>query len=135
MIRYCFWSIILLSVFVYQFNNFVLGYVVTIQLSNKLIFLPLNQCVHEGLKNHVCDLCGKRFGVVSSLLKHKRIQHEGQKHPCDLCDKSFCEAYHLKIHISADHEGQKNFKCEFCEKSFGRPKKLRIHIKNAHGKL
>ena len=93
------------------------------------------QCVHEGLKNHVCDLCGKRFGVVSSLLKHKRIQHEGQKHPCDLCDKSFCEAYHLKIHISADHEGQKNFKCEFCEKSFGRPKKLRIHIKNAHGKL
>ena len=39
--------------------------------------------VHEGLKNHKCNLCDKAFSQPSDLKFHI---HEGQKnHKCDLC--------------------------------------------------
>ena len=64
--------------------------------------------VHEGLKNHVCDSCGKAFSEAGNLRKHIKGVHQGQKnHKCEYCEKSFFEYSNLKTHIKGVHKGQK----------------------------
>ena len=46
------------------------------QLSNLKTHI---KSVHEGLKNHKCDLCDKKFGHSSVLKKHIKGIHEGLK--------------------------------------------------------
>ena len=31
--------------------------------------------VHKGLTKHVCDICGKKFGWVQHLSRHKKQTH------------------------------------------------------------
>ena len=62
--------------------------------------------VHEGQKNHKCDLCNKAFSENRDLKKHIKCVHEGLKnHKCDICDKAFSEPWKLKRHILTVHEG------------------------------
>ena len=35
--------------------------------------------IHEGIKDHNCDLCGKDFSSASDLKRHIKCVHEGQK--------------------------------------------------------
>ena len=62
--------------------------------------------IHEGQKNHKCDLCNKAFSQHWILNQHIITVHEGQKnHKCDLCDKTFSHSYNLKRHINV-HKGE-----------------------------
>ena len=55
--------------------------------------------------------------------------HEGLKsHKCDLCGKAFCDARYLKIHVTTVHEGKKNHKCDLCDKGFTQASSLNSHI-------
>ena len=117
--------------------------------------------VHEGLKNHKCDLCGKSFSEKGSLKIHIISVHdkdpldikEWQPHKkftkkpciktnskgiqfktfkCDQCDKYFSQSMVLKRHINTVHEGQKNHQCDLCGKAFGEKADLKTHIKCVH---
>ena len=44
------------------------------------------------------------------------IHDGGKNHKCELCGKLFPQADNLKIHIKHIHDaGVKNYKCESCE--------------------
>ena len=44
------------------------------------IFEAFNiKSVHEGIKDHKCETCGKEFGDSRNLQKHIKNVHEGQK--------------------------------------------------------
>ena len=103
--------------------------------------------VHEGVKEHKCDYCGKTFGVRHNLNKHIESSHEGpsiafvntenpdfkksknnrrRSEKCKFCSKSFSRSHDLKRHIISIHEGIKEHKCDLCDKAFDRP----IHLQN-----
>ena len=66
-------------------------------------------CVHEGIKPHKCDLCGKAFSRQSAVNDHVKIFHEGIKDfQCDLCGKEFNHKSHLNRHKKNVHEKSEN---------------------------
>ena len=62
--------------------------------------------VHEGIKNHKCDLCQKAFSHRGKLKNHINTVHEGLKnHKCYICEKAFSQAVNLRNHINNIHKG------------------------------
>ena len=47
------------------------------------------QIVHEGKKNHLCEICGKFFSHVGDLKRH--ILRVCKDYECELCAKTFTE--------------------------------------------
>ena len=71
------------------------------------------QMVHEGLRPHQCELCGKAFFSKSYLGQHIRRTHEGHKDfICESCGKDYRNKKHLVMHIRRVHQGYdgKDFK-------------------------
>ena len=69
--------------------------------------------VHEGLRPHQCELCGKAFFSKSYLGQHIRRTHEGHKDfICESCGKDYRNKKHLVMHIRRVHQGYdgKDFK-------------------------
>ena len=59
--------------------------------------------MHEGQKNHICELCGAKFGIKKSLERHVGCQHEDYwPHDCKYCQKAF---HTLQKHISGHIKG------------------------------
>ena len=60
------------------------------------------KCVHDRLKEHQCNICGKTYSTMKYLKRHK---HKDYK--CEFCSKSFSQAERLKNHTDKIHEGSK----------------------------
>ena len=89
--------------------------------------------VHQGVKDHTCDSCGKAFFRKTHLQTHVKMVHEGVKnHQCHSCGKNFSMLQALRIHVRNVHEGIKDFKCETCGKAFNAAASLQSHIKTVH---
>ena len=95
--------------------------------------------VHEGEKNHVCDICGTAFGTVGNLKNHVERVHEHKRPqrikncPCSVCGKLFYTTYKVKVHIRTVHEGikkvvEKKHMCGMCGNYFATPSHLQTHI-------
>ena len=70
--------------------------------------------VHEGIKDHDCEYCGKSFTSYGVLKNHvKTIHSDSKDFVCDICTKAFAEKGQLKAHINIVHKGIKNYKCDF----------------------
>ena len=90
--------------------------------------------VHEGVKEHNCEQCGKTFGRKSALLIHQRRVHEGVKsEACKFCGKTFCDSTSLKLHTTTVHEGKREV-CDLCGKSFSQLMTLKRHVETVHEK-
>ncbi|CAB0030218.1 unnamed protein product [Trichogramma brassicae] len=83
-------------------------------------FAKHQRTVHEGRKDHSCDICEKKFGHKWLLITHHKIVHEGQKDfACGKCQKTFGEKSRLITHQKSVHEGRKDYSCNNCEQKFG----------------
>ena len=77
--------------------------------------------------------CNKAFGTSGKLKEHVDFVHEGLKnHTCDLCGKAFGKPSDLKRHIISVHEKLRNFKCEKCPKAFCQLSTLNMHVRTIH---
>ncbi|XP_058818661.1 zinc finger protein 62 homolog [Topomyia yanbarensis] len=86
--------------------------------------------VHRG--SHVeyqrfkCDECPKAFTYRCYLENHKRAEHLHERLICPLCGKQFKYSQDLKVHTK-QHEDDKPFKCDLCPSVFRYPSALRCH--------
>ena len=83
--------------------------------------------VHDRIKNHACDICGRRFANSTARNDHRRI-HTGERPcVCQLCGKAFKTKASLFVH-SKFHSNVFPHSCPHCDKRFRRRQQLNIHI-------
>ncbi|XP_065078214.1 GDNF-inducible zinc finger protein 1-like [Ochlerotatus camptorhynchus] len=57
-------------------------------------------------REHVCEVCNKRFAVAYTLRVHRRIHTNEKPFPCNLCGKQFQYNCLLKNHVDRYHKAQ-----------------------------
>lgn len=100
--------------------------------------LQFHKSVHSrntgGDGPYLCSVCGKTFGIFSTLRSHERRVHSSHKnsnettdvkHTCKECGKEFQFQEYLKRHMMK--HGEKNFVCETCGKQFETLYILKLH--------
>ena len=86
-----------------------------------------------GIKDFICNQCGKRFFTRKSLKNHLTSVHGSEKaFKCNHCDMAFALKGPLKRHIKNVHEGIKKFRCSHCDRPFSEKGNLNQHIRTVH---
>ena len=62
-----------------------------------------------------CDVCGHQVSQKKSLVRHKKVVHEGIKYSCMQCNHQATSKRNLVKHQRAVHEGVK-YSCGECGK-------------------
>ncbi|GBP33052.1 Zinc finger protein 57 [Eumeta japonica] len=85
---------------------------------------------HFQVKNHECELCGKKFYVPCKLREHLAIHNGERNYQCEHCDKAYTSVKalqaHMKIHFSD------RLMCEECGHTFTQIASLRNHMNSHH---
>ncbi|XP_063699113.1 zinc finger protein 436-like [Culicoides brevitarsis] len=71
----------------------------------------------EEFKN-VCHLCGRRFRVEYSLMKHLKTHDAPQFYECDKCGKTIKKKCNFVNHVKKCDGPQTVFSCKFCAQTF-----------------
>lgn len=80
----------------------------------------------NGVKQHECSICKKKFIQVTHLEVHMR-SHRGEKpFECSWCGKRFTQGGNLRTHQRL-HTGEKPYECDICHKKFARKGNLDAH--------
>jgi uncharacterized C2H2 Zn-finger protein len=83
--------------------------------------------VHEGVKEHNCDICGQSFASKATRDDHRRIHTGERPYVCDNCGKTFKTKASLYIH-KKNHLDLFPFSCSYCHKQFRRKDGLLLHV-------
>ncbi|XP_046604399.1 zinc finger protein 2 homolog isoform X1 [Neodiprion virginianus] len=95
-----------------------------------------NQSVHEGVRPHQCDVCGRMFHRSSNMKAH-RMKHFG--HKCSQCEEIFQTVRLLTNHMQDVHKIEVNLKnpakkyssscyvCRFCGKQLATNQSILDH--------
>lgn len=98
--------------------------------------------LHDGIKPHMCDLCGRTYNRFANMLKHRKL-HKPQnlwEHNCTHCEAKFERLKDLMSHMEQAHmagdptaedaEGKKSslkWICRFCGKRISTKLSLQDH--------
>lgn len=56
--------------------------------------------LHKGIRNEMCDLCGKKFCNKNDVTRHHKTVHLGiKKYVCTVCKKPFSNSSNLESHF------------------------------------
>ena len=66
---------------------------------------------HTKDKPYQCDLCQKKFSLMSSLTTHKRRHTAEKPYECDVCEKKFFKKSNLTTH-KRTHTGEKPYETD-----------------------
>lgn len=94
---------------------------------------PCNVCNKSHTKNQLCerfkcDICDRRFSILSNFNAHKRIHKQNKPFRCSICGKSFRLAKSLTVHMVLHTET--SFDCPVCDRSFNRSGSLKVHMRS-----
>ena len=79
-----------------------------------------------------CRICDKKI-VKYHLKEHVKTVHDGIKnHQCEICNNKFRFLKDMKTHVKTVHDGIKDHQCEICNKKFGRLDTMKRHVKKVH---
>jgi hypothetical protein len=95
-------------------------------------FVSHTKNVHENVKDHHCNECGRSYSSENDLNTHvKRFHMKAKKGPvfCSICGNQYASQGSLRIHVKYHDKPQ--FICSFqgCTKFFYRKDKFDIHEK------
>ena len=84
----------------------------------------------QGLRKHMCALCGTTYVKASQLTAHIRSHRNERPFVCtwQSCTKAFTRSDELHRHLRT-HTGEKRFQCAVCDKRFMRSDHLNKHRK------
>lgn len=83
--------------------------------------------VHEGIKEHECDICGRKFALRAAREDHRRIHTGERPYVCRTCGKTFKAKASLYIH-SKTHTDSFPYPCTYCKRKFRWRQQLLSHI-------
>ncbi|EAT46670.1 AAEL002153-PA, partial [Aedes aegypti] len=80
-----------------------------------------------------CEVCGKLMRNKRSMWKHMKSHQtpENREHVCEVCNKRFAVAYTLRVHKRI-HTNEKPFPCGNCGKQFQYNCLLKNHLERCH---
>ncbi|XP_063539203.1 zinc finger protein 501-like [Cydia strobilella] len=87
---------------------------------------PKNISTHLDACTQLCNICGARFRLLTSLYKHLR-RHRGGRYRCEVCHKVFAEASTLNAHMVSHSLNQRPYQCNTCGRSFTQQSSMRKH--------
>lgn len=73
-----------------------------------------------GLKQHLCQVCGRVFATKKRLVSHHERAHpkERVEAECEKCGKKCADMAALKRHLNSVHSTARRFVCQECGKAF-----------------
>jgi len=86
---------------------------------------------HLGVREAMCDLCGKSYPNERSLRKHLKTHAIQREHVCPECGKDFLTSTKLNEHRRV-HTGAKPFQCKVCAYRAGKKENVQAHVKKVH---
>ena len=85
---------------------------------------------------NLCPHCGKYFRVVKDHIAVKHTSKNDEKnHICEVCGKKFHHALLLQSHVAKMHTARKSFPCKFCGQLFKEKCTLTTHYWSMHMKV
>lgn len=90
--------------------------------------------VHQDVREHSCDICGRKFSDKRFAMDHRRIHTGERPFVCDLCGKTFTQRASLYVHLQL-HEGLRKHACSMCSKRYITSSALSMHMKRHKNEL
>ncbi|MEQ2193447.1 hypothetical protein XENOCAPTIV_028333, partial [Xenoophorus captivus] len=103
---------------------------------SEFLFLPLLVYLHTtllaGIKDFMCELCGKTFSERTTLETHKLIHTVGKTWKCEHCDRKYLTEYMLQKHIHLTHEKVEAQSCHLCGTKVSTRASMNRHLRRKH---
>uniref|UniRef100_A0A8C9RQV9 PR/SET domain 15 n=1 Tax=Scleropages formosus TaxID=113540 RepID=A0A8C9RQV9_SCLFO len=89
------------------------------------VFIP-------GIKDFMCELCGKTFSERNTMETHKLIHTVGKTWSCSICDKKYVTEYMLQKHVQLTHEKVEAQSCHLCGTKVSTRASMNRHMRRKH---
>ncbi|XP_010792038.1 PR domain zinc finger protein 15 [Notothenia coriiceps] len=94
--------------------------------------MPEHYKRHTGIKDFMCELCGKTFSERTTLETHKLIHTVGKTWTCATCDKKYLTEYMLQKHVHLTHEKVEAQSCHLCGTKVSTRASMNRHLRRKH---